>query len=412
MKLSLRWLAGASLAMGSALAFAACADDGDPGAPLPTPQDEAGIPLGDAAAPLDASRPDTATADADADAEKPLLCSDAGWCETRFDSSFDVGRIQDLWPLGPTAFAVDPTLGLLEYDGTTWRLVHGETELQSVWASGADDVWSGGTNGKMLHGVRTAGTWTWANEQIGDNTIPDYVVSVWGSGASDVYAVRGTGLYHRGGAADAGDAGSAWTIDYKDPVQDASAQLQLTQVIGSGPDDVWLMGERNVTCASVVHKQQGTYQRVVDCTLDCTSGECIGSAIPNIPMVEWSFGRYGFIPEPRTIITTNGEAPYSLYGPSLMKITLPASGPPQAIRSDAPGLQGEAVWGTSMTDLYTSAASVVLHNPHAFTDGGVFSISTTALDGLPLIVGLTVRGSSASDIWVFGGHYALHQSKP
>lgn len=409
MKLSLRISVFATLALGSALTIAACADDAEPETPGESPSNDAASPLGDAAAPIDALADSTTNdaADATADAERALRCSDAGWCETRVDDATTVIGYDDLWPLESTAFAVDSRGGLLEYDGAVWRLVNDTLFLQAIWASGPDDVWAGGTFGKVVHGARKAGVWTWTTEQAGDNNSTDYVVSIWGSGPSDVYVVRGNTLYHRGSAPDAGaDAGTAWIPEY--PV--AQADFSSRFVTGTGPDDVWFLGYyQTFTCGKIVHKANGVYQVVADCAEDCSTGTCYAKAIGTTPIVDWDFSRYAFMPAPRTIITVNGESIISNYPPSVQKITLPTAGPAQILRAAAPGMVGQVVWGTSQSDLYTSSTAVVTHNPNAFVDGGVFSISTTALDGLPLITGLKVRGTGASNIWVFGGTYALQK---
>jgi hypothetical protein len=127
---------------------------------------------------------------------------------------------------------------LLHYDGTAWRLVDSPTDqdLWGVWGAAPDDVWAVGGTARGVDGVPTLLHYdgsAWTVEPIPTPTLSNVhaLFKVWGSSASDVYAVGDVGivLHFDGGA---------WEE------QLVGAADDLVAVWGTGPNDVVAVGGR------------------------------------------------------------------------------------------------------------------------------------------------------------------------
>jgi hypothetical protein len=117
---------------------------------------------------------------------------------------------------------------ILHWDGSAWTSVSSGTTyyLFGVWGSGASDVWAVGGG---LPGTITILHWdgsAWTSVSIG---MPNTLYGVWGSGASDVWgAGYGGTILHWDG--------SAWTSVSSGTTND------LRAIWGSGASDVWAVG--------------------------------------------------------------------------------------------------------------------------------------------------------------------------
>ena len=139
---------------------------------------------------------------------------------------------------------------VFHWDGTAWTRVETRTvpNLAEVWGSGATDVWAVGQGGGMLHwdGTRwisaSAGTQadvTCLRGMSGDYWAASYHRTLyWLSDPSDPYGA----LHWTGGR---------WrraTVDYLG---------RTMQVAVGGPDDVWFLGEDWATKTLFVHRWDG-----------------------------------------------------------------------------------------------------------------------------------------------------------
>jgi hypothetical protein len=82
---------------------------------------------------------------------------------------------------------------ILHWKGSAWSASSSGTSnrLDGVWGSSASDVWAVGTAGTILHWNGSA----WSASSSGTS---DSFGSIWGNGASDVWAVAGGAiLRHR-----------------------------------------------------------------------------------------------------------------------------------------------------------------------------------------------------------------------
>ena len=141
---------------------------------------------------------------------------------------------------GEDAFAVGAYGTILHYDGNDWSLMNSGTNktLITVWGSSGSDVFAVGENGTILH----YNGQVWSPMQSGwpvkPLTYPErrglgtsaYLFGVWGSSATDVFAVGDAGaiLHYDGQAWAAMNSGTA---------------IGLGPVWGSSGNDVFAAGE-------------------------------------------------------------------------------------------------------------------------------------------------------------------------
>ncbi|MCW5835286.1 MAG: hypothetical protein KIS78_22995 [Labilithrix sp.] len=129
--------------------------------------------------------------------------------------------------------------------GAGWEVLSGldgrwhDATARAIWGSSARDVWIALDNGNaepwargtIAHGTASAPgdplTWTAVDSK---STAP--LESIWGSGAKDVWAVGGGGIVRRF------TGGASFAIVDGVPTTEA-----LHGVWGSGPNDVWVVGD-------------------------------------------------------------------------------------------------------------------------------------------------------------------------
>jgi hypothetical protein len=127
-----------------------------------------------------------------------------------------------VWGSGPLDVYVLTASTLYHYSGTTWPTVTAPSgALQLVWGTSASDVWVMSSDG-AFHGP---GTWT---PYVGAGA---GWVSISGSAANDVWAIRGgTELWHWNGA--------TWTTH-------AIPAMDLIAVTARSESDVWVTAKGN-----------------------------------------------------------------------------------------------------------------------------------------------------------------------
>jgi hypothetical protein len=200
-------------------AGSSCTDPGDSDGGGPAPGSDAGGPLGPDGGP----RTPTVF---------PHLCTADGWCGATpgFSSVWGTAP-NDLWVLVSVAGDYPTISAPLHFDGKDWTAVsiqprggsiYGPPQLVTLWGSGASDVFAVGYYGGIVHfdGVR------WSDQSIGDESDQStqvYFRGVAGSGPDDVWAVGKQGgmahfdgsvwsLYARA-AADGPDLAAVWVHD-------------------------------------------------------------------------------------------------------------------------------------------------------------------------------------------------------
>ena len=156
----------------------------------------------------------------------------------------------DVWAVGspsckPEGFGqVCSDDDVLHWNGSEWSVAAGATRagLTDVWGSGPDDVWAvsnGSPGAVILHWAGSA--WSGA----GPDNLNYAAGSVWGSGPSDVWTVGFGGLFGaQGRAGPLLPTGTIlhWNGSNWSPAVMNSA-LRFEGVWGSGPGDVWAVGD-------------------------------------------------------------------------------------------------------------------------------------------------------------------------
>lgn len=392
-------------AAAAAAGVAACAnsEDVDPGATSP----DSGNDTDARVSATDAGR-DSSAIDSGDDS---LPCSTSGWCTTR--TTDPATRFDDLWPLEGAAFAADRTAGILAFEGEQWSFIHeGVSGLGVVWAAGRDEVWAGGAEGQVVHGTRSGGAWSFTTETVSSD---EPILSIWGAG-TDVFAASAHRIHRRAAGA------AEWKTlheetDFSSP-ECGGKIFSFTAISGTSGDDVWFSGVRGVNetwdhdsfCGYLARLVEGRYVVLADCTFEYSDdlGMCVSSAGANATLA-WFDQAYalgeGVLATAWSRDGTWFEASHDGDGGVAFGEVL-----------EAGALRGSRVWGPSPNEIYAirtqSGVEVLYHNEDIRKDGGAFAIASIALHGIPLVADLRLRGSSATDIWLFGGSYALHKIGP
>jgi hypothetical protein len=113
---------------------------------------------------------------------------------------------------------------IAHWNGSAWTSVPSGTtnHLVGVWGSGASDVWAVGNSGTIAHWNGSA----WTSVPSGTT---NRLAGVWGSGTSDVWTVGDSGTIAHWN-------GSAWTS------VPSGTTSHLASVWGDGTGDVWAVG--------------------------------------------------------------------------------------------------------------------------------------------------------------------------
>lgn len=185
----MRYVAGALLAT-----MAACSASGTEEAPAPVHEDSS-VPTPDADVVgdvVDATAPVDALPDASVpDADRPLICGDAGFCETKLPASASglPLSLKAVWEVSSNdVWSVSADGLVLHYDGTEWKTeYHANHALSAVWAT-PTSVWVGGEFGILLR-RDSAGQWT-----LVETGHTSEIHAITGRSDSDVWFARLDGL--------------------------------------------------------------------------------------------------------------------------------------------------------------------------------------------------------------------------
>src|SRR5207244_9013906 len=125
--------------------------------------------------------------------------------------------------------------------GPTWAsvVVGFPNDLHGVWGSGANDAWAVGDVGEIIHWNGSA--WT---ADVVDSAATRNLNAVWGSSAGDVWAVGAGGTIVRWtGGGDGGGAPGAPGFRLRWAGVSSGTTNDLLGVWGSGASDVWAVGD-------------------------------------------------------------------------------------------------------------------------------------------------------------------------
>lgn len=142
-------------------------------------------------------------------------------------------------------------------------------QLNTVWASAADDAWAGGDDGLMLHWNGTA----WS---VVDASTVNHIAAIWGSSASDVWAAAG-GVGGPNAANLVHWNGTAWS-----PV-DAGTTMNLKSLWGASANDVYAAGASGV--AGTIQHFDGNAWSTIFPTTDTAPSSVSGSSSSDVWVV-------------------------------------------------------------------------------------------------------------------------------
>jgi hypothetical protein len=245
----------------------------------------------------------------------------------------------DVWAVGMASQAPAPAT-ILHWNGSAWSSfgTEGVHTLWGVWGSAPDDVWAVGDFGTIVH-------WDGSAWSLSSAASADPLNSVWGGGRDDVWAVGLNGvILHWDGA--------SWAPSASGTTQD------LGLVWGTGPGDAWTVGG----AGTILHWDGSSWSPVASSTAADLSA--VWGSGPNDV---WAVGSSG------AIVHWDGSA-WS---------TVP-SGTTQIIVN---------VWGTGPNDVWAAGyAADILH-----WDGSAWSTAARTGDFV-----FSLWGSGASDVWAVG----------
>jgi hypothetical protein len=222
-------------------------------------------------------------------------------------------------------------------------------QLNGVWGSGASNVWAVGNYGTILHWDGSG----WSRVSSGTT---NGLRGVWGSGASDVWAVGDYGIVQHWN-------GSAWTS------VSSGTTSHLNGVWGSGASDVWAVSSYD----TILHWNGSAWSRISSGTMNYLNGVW-GSGASDV----WAVG-YSVTTYVGTIRHWDGNAWTSV-----------SSGPTNRLFG---------VWGSGASDVWAVGDGTILH-----WDGSAW----TSVSSASYYLG-GVWGSGASDVWAVGyGGTLLH----
>jgi hypothetical protein len=288
----------------------------------------------------------------------------------------------------------------------SWSIVPSGTvkELDGVWGTSASNVWAVGEE-TILH--YDGATWSPAAGASGSALLGIWLFGIWGSSASDIWAV---------GAAAAGTPailhydGASWS-SVPSP---STTESQYTSVSGSSASDVWVAG-----AGGLVSHYDGTDWSIVP----TGTRQPLTSVWASSPSDVWVVGFEGMFHYNGTswapVTGMSGEF-LGLFGTSQSDVWAVGQAPGGPSHYDgtnwSDGPRGSAfpdyalgVWASSRTDAWavgvdTASASFVSKIAHynGTTWSGVAMGKSSAI-----LVG--AWGSSATDVWVVGdGGTILH----
>ncbi|HTE53783.1 MAG TPA: hypothetical protein VK698_23170 [Kofleriaceae bacterium] len=155
-------------------------------------------------------------------------CMKFGWSlESPAQPGTAIGSIGDIWGTGDSLFAIIQAgvVRTTAEGGQGWDLVGGDDDLArgtALWASSARDIWVLGIDGDNL------AHWDGSRWSVVAAPVRG-LIEIWGSSASDVFAVGREGVIHFDGA--------RWSA------QRTPGSARLQAIWGVGPDEVYAAGE-------------------------------------------------------------------------------------------------------------------------------------------------------------------------
>jgi hypothetical protein len=386
------------LALSSAGVLGACSSSSAPRASDSTDTDASTVLAANdgAAAVDDADAADAADAALDAG---PRLCSDDGFCPTVVPEGLDGEplNLRCVWgDNNGIVWATSSYGDILRWDGTSWT-IHvpgGDFGVPvSIFGTGATDVWVATDQGLLLHG--TGATSAALNFKAvplpGDNGIP--VTSLWGTGPKDLWAVGGTeddGNGHSAGRALHYD-GNRWTSQ----TIVTGRRIAYRAIWGSPGTGAWIHGvevKSGTSSAVVLRRPAGATGATAWTPLALSPDPLFAASLSSDDSV-WLGG-----------VDSQG-VPFQSYWHG----TKEADGGFDFTQTDRFSWERSAVafWGMAPNDTWVVGESGLVEH----WNGTTWQPAAIATTPLPVVKSLYgIWGTSSTDFWIVGDEIALHKT--
>lgn len=160
-----------------------------------------------------------------------------------------VADANNIWSVGGSVANAGAAASgmILKYNGTSWGLQPSGTtaSLGAIWGTDVNNIWSGGnpvSNNVTI--LKYNGT-TWSS-QSPSPAINAAIYDMWGSSATDIWAV-GSSILHTT------DGGASWST------VSSPTTMSLTSISGVDANNIWASGNTNSpSISSVILKYDGT----------------------------------------------------------------------------------------------------------------------------------------------------------
>jgi len=364
-------------------------------------EDDAGstsIPATDAAA---ADEIADGGCDADSKGCTPEPTCEAEWCPVSTPHDVRLG-LSSIWGSGPNdVWAVGAGGSVLHWDGSAWTSASVGTaqSLYAVWGSGPSDVWAVSSPNAIFHTTGAAnGALDWSRAtDIADPVVDTgsrgkLVRAVWGTSPSDVW-VGGDNITRKGSSAQWGgwrtsvaDGGASWTQISKTPIN---------AIWGSGPADIWVVGPSSKGIAyggsSSAHTDGslGDDGLPVWTAFDTQASDVLLAVWGSGPADVWTVGergtirhfttgaeRWSIVPSPTTVTLRGlwGSGPSDVWAVGDEGTVLHYDGTTWSAATAAfpPGAKPQlfGVWGSGPSDVWAVGGGIVLHYSGPKPDAG------------------------------------------
>lgn len=380
--------------------LAACASTGELDIDAPEPG-------GTQLPPIDASTPaegggvyDGGARDASDARVTPRICSDDDFCHSAVPTGT---HFRGVWGDGTgVVWAVTLEQDILRWDGASWKLhYHSHDPITAIWGSGPTDVWVVRDTG-LLHGTGES------SEQLaftptgfipGDQAAP--IRAVWGTGPLDVWAVggveppvgpmRGRVLRY----SDDPDLGIGWQLE-REPSEHS---ISFRGICGSPEAGLWLYGVGRSDAGAieprVLHRAPG-------------ASTWTSISLPEVPTPNYLKDISGG--------WTTSDGSVWLVGTTATSYTFLFHGTSSdggatfdwTVRTADLKRPVYGMWGPASDDLWAVGKTGLV----AHWDGSKFTQASLRVNDLLVTRSIwAIWGTSSDDFWVVGDEIALHRTR-
>lgn len=328
-------------------------------------------------------------AETSTDAQEPA-CGDAEWCPVKTNQPSWLG-LTSVWGSGPNDVWIAGAAGSVNHwDGTQWRSATAPTSqtLSVIWGTGPNDIWAVSTADVVLHttGFKD-GEARWSlMTPIADLSVPTiggFLRALWGTSPDDIWTAGDVWVMYRptsftpesGWRSLPADGGVVWT-----PFS-SFRNAQVRSIWGSGPDDVWFVGQRPFAAHTNGVKGPDGLPKWTE--FDTQSLAPLSAVWGSGPGDVWAVGDYGTIRH-----FTAGASRWAVVESPTME-----------------NLRG--LWGAAANDIW----AVGEHGTLLHYDGKSWRLSSGAFPPGKKPHLYSVWGSGPSDVWAVGGDTVLRLTR-